>query len=147
MAYTKYIQVKEELQKQKTFVANLQQMYNASQEQLKEESRKKRMAEIRCKFLEQKNRGLFNRCKEYAEGRVPSGSLASFGVDMDHKTYVERKMRGTQFRFVVCSVLQIHRRRIVTFELCRSHRDHGHSASSSGSGIMMTRITKCPRKR
>lgn len=94
-----------ELAKQQTFIENLQHVYGEVQDLLKSETKAKKLAEIRCKFLEQKSKGLFNRCKDYAEGRVPAGSLSSLGLDIDYEavtvrkySYKGRKCRGTQFR-------------------------------------------------
>ena len=56
----------------------------------------------RCKFLEDKNRGLFDRCRLYAEkaGGVPATvSLpAAANVRMSSDAFTGKKVRGTQFR-------------------------------------------------
>ncbi len=91
--------LRSDLERQKTFVKNLRTMYNKAQEDLKEEKKKRKVAEIRCKFLEDKNKGLFERCKEYAQGKTPEAPLASVPVVRDIKHSSEPMLaRGTQFR-------------------------------------------------
>ncbi len=93
--------LRSELERQKTFVRNLQKMYAKAQEDVKEEKKKRKVAEIRCKFLEDKNRGLFDRCKQYAEGKKPPTPLApSSGVVVrdQRSMLMNLRMRGTQFR-------------------------------------------------